>query len=111
MCDSCVRAITADVPGGAAPASNIAPMKILAATAATALALLGLGAAAAPAQPNQPEVGNFVTLKLGPTQGLFRGAVHSQQLKCVANRKVRIVKVEGDSATRIARGLTSNDGH
>lgn len=86
-------------------------MKTFAATAATALALLGLGAAAAPAKPNQPELGNFVTLKLGPTQGLFRGAVHSQVRECVANRKVRIVEVEGDSTTRIARGLASNDGH
>ncbi len=76
----------------------LATLAVLATTAATA---------AAP-------VGNFITLHLGPTVGQFRGAVKSQVLECNANRKVRIVIIQGPSVgpdMRVAKGYTDERGH
>ena len=72
------------------------------------LALTVAGSAAA--GPTQPEVGNFVTLHLGPSAGQFRGAVHGQVVDCVADRKVRIVRVSGND-TRVGVGFTDDRGH
>src|SRR3954454_19333744 len=75
-----------------------AVIAVLAATTATA---------AAP-------VGNFITLHLGPTVGQFRGAVKSDVLECIANRKVRIVIIQGPSVgpdMRVAKGYTDDRGH
>lgn len=59
-------------------------------------------------------VGNFITLHLGPTVGQFRGAVKSDVLECIANRKVRIVIIQGPSVgadMRVAKGYTDDRGH
>jgi hypothetical protein len=66
-------------------------------------------AAAAPAAA-APPVGNFISLHLGPTVGQFRGAVHSDVLKCIKNRKVKIVRVSGQDA-RVGKGFTNRNGH
>jgi len=75
------------------------------------LATLAIGSAGATAQ--QP-VGNFITLHLGPDGGLFRGAVKSDVLECIADRKVRIVIIQGPSVgpdMRVAKGFTDERGH
>ncbi len=72
------------------------------------VALIAAGSAGA--APPHPEVGNFVTLHLGPTVGQFRGAVHGQVLDCIADRKVRIVRVSGND-TRVGVGFTDDRGH
>jgi hypothetical protein len=82
-------------------------MKVGLAVATVVVALLAsLAAAASPAQP----VGNFISLHLGPAVGQFRGAVHSDVLKCIKNRKVRIVRVSGPDV-RVGKGFTKRDGH
>jgi hypothetical protein len=76
----------------------LAVLAVLATTAATA---------AAP-------VGNFITLHLGPTVGQFRGAVKSDVLECIANRKVVIVIIQGPFVgpdMRVAKGYTDDRGH
>jgi hypothetical protein len=70
------------------------------------IALLAVGAATAAPAP----VGNFVTLHLGPSVGQFRGAVKSDVLDCIFDRKVRIVRVSGDD-TRVGVGFTDDRGH
>lgn len=72
------------------------------------VALIAAGSAGA--APPHPEVGNFVTLNLGPNVGEFRGAVHGQVVDCVVNRKVRIVRVSGND-TRVGVGFTDERGH
>lgn len=75
------------------------------------LALLSLvvllAASAALAKPKP--IGNLITLHLGPDVGMFRGAVKSDVLKCVKNRKVRIVRVSG-SDVRVGKGYTDSSG-
>jgi hypothetical protein len=59
-------------------------------------------------------VGNFITLHLGPTVGQFRGAVKSDVQECVADRKVRIVIIQGPFVgpdMRVAKGYTDSRGH
>jgi hypothetical protein len=87
-------------------------MKLSIALSAVIALILGGSAGAAP--PPHPEVGNFVTLHLGPTVGQFRGAVHSQVLDCIADRKVRIVLIQGPDVgpdMRVAKGFTDDRGH
>lgn len=70
--------------------------------------------ATAPASAGTAPVGNFITLHLGPTQGLFRGAVKSDVRHCIAHRKVRIVLVQGPSVgpdMRVGKGYTDSRGH
>ena len=82
-------------------------MKIALATSAAVVALLaGVVATAGAAQP----VGNFISLHLGPAVGQFRGAVHSDVLKCIKNRKVKIVRVSGQDV-RVGKGFTNRNGH
>jgi hypothetical protein len=76
---------------------------------ATAIAVIALVAAVATAGAAQP-VGNFISLHLGPTVGEFRGAVHSDVLKCIKNRKVKIVRVSGQDV-RVGKGFTNRNGH
>jgi hypothetical protein len=74
------------------------------------IAILAVGIAAASPAP----VGNFITLHLGPTVGQFRGAVKSDVLDCIANRKVRIVLIQGPDVgpdVRVAKGYTDDRGH
>ena len=66
--------------------------------------------AAAVATASPAPVGNFITLHLGPTVGQFRGAVKSDVQDCIADRKVRIVRVSGDD-TRVGVGFTDDRGH
>jgi hypothetical protein len=66
-------------------------------------------AAAASAGSAQP-VGNFISLHLGPAVGEFRGAVHSDVLKCIKNRKVKIVRISGNDV-RVGKGFTNRNGH
>ena len=82
-------------------------MKIAVATSAIVVALLA--AVVASAGATQP-VGNFISLHLGPTVGQFRGAVHSDVLKCIKNRKVKIVRVSGQDV-RVGKGFTNRNGH
>jgi hypothetical protein len=75
------------------------------------VALIAAGSAGG--APPHPEVGNFVTLHLGPTVGQFRGAVHGQVLDCIADRKVRIVLIQGPDVgpdMRVAKGFTDDRG-
>jgi hypothetical protein len=86
-------------------------MKTKLALSFSALALL---AATAPASAGSAPVGNHITLHLGPTQGLFRGAVKSDVLECIADRKVRIVLIQGPSVgpdMRVGKGHTDSRGH
>jgi hypothetical protein len=79
----------------------------IALSAVIALICAGIATASAP-------VGNFITLHLGPTVGQFRGAVKSDVLECIANRKVRIVIIQGPSVgpdMRVAKGYTDDRGH
>ncbi len=81
---------------------------------ALALSAFALLAAAAPASAGNAPVGNHITLHLGPTQGLFRGAVKSDVLQCIADRKVRIVLIQGPSVgpdMRVGKGYTDDRGH
>jgi hypothetical protein len=76
----------------------------------TVLATLAIGSTATAQAP----VGNFITLHLGPTVGQFRGAVKSDVLECIADRKVRIVIIQGPSVgpdMRVAKGYTDDRGH
>jgi hypothetical protein len=82
-------------------------MKIALATTAVVVALFA--AVAATASPAQP-VGNFISLHLGPAVGQFRGAVHSDVLKCIKNRKVKIVRISGQDV-RVGKGFTDSRGH
>ncbi len=78
---------------------------------AAILASLAVGSAGA---ASQPPVGNFITLHLGPAAGQFRGAVKSDVLECIADRKVRIVIIQGPSVgpdMRVAKGYTDDRGH
>ena len=70
------------------------------------VAVLAVSVAAAAPAP----VGNFVTLHLGPNVGQFRGAVKSDVLDCIVDRKVRIVRISGDD-TRVGVGFTDDRGH
>ena len=82
-------------------------MKIALATTAVLVALFAaVAAAASPAEP----VGNFVSLHLGPAVGQFRGAVHSDVLKCIKNRKVKIARISGQDV-RVGKGFTDSRGH
>jgi hypothetical protein len=72
----------------------------------TVVAVLAASVAVAAPAP----VGNFITLHLGPSVGQFRGAVKSDVLDCIADRKVRIVRVSGDD-TRVGVGFTDRRGH
>ena len=82
-------------------------MKTALATIAVLVALFAaVAAAASPAQP----VGNFISLHLGPAVGQFRGAVHSDVLKCIKNRKVKIVRMSGPDV-RVGKGFTDSSGH
>src|SRR4051794_39007328 len=73
--------------------------------------VLGVIAATATAAAAKPQpVGNFVSLHLGPDVGLFRGAVHSDVLQCIDNRKVRIVRASGPDV-RVGKGFTDSRGH
>jgi hypothetical protein len=79
----------------------------LAAAIATTFTLATGASAKAP-------VGNFITLHLGPNVGQFRGAVKSDVLECIANRKVRIVLIQGPMVgpdMRVAKGYTDDRGH
>jgi hypothetical protein len=80
-----------------------------AALAISAVAVALFAAVAATASPAQP-VGNFISLHLGPAVGQFRGAVHSDVLKCIKNRKVRIVRMSGPDV-RVGKGFTKRNGH
>jgi len=82
-------------------------MKIALATSTVVVALFAAVVATAGAAP---PVGNFISLHLGPAVGQFRGAVHSDVLKCIKNRKVKIVRVSGQDV-RVGKGFTNRNGH
>jgi hypothetical protein len=90
-------------------------MKASIALSAVVVLLTAGIATASPAPAGKPApVGNFVTLHLGPTVGQFRGAVKSDVLDCIADRKVRIVLIQGPDVgpdMRVAKGFTDDRGH
>lgn len=82
----------------------------IAVSAAFALIAVLATAAATAAAP----IGNFITQHLGPNVGQFRGAVKSDVLECIANRKVRIVLIQGPFVgpdMRVGKGFTDDRGH
>ena len=81
-------------------------MKLSIAISAVLVSLVALFASTATATA---PVGRFVTLHLGPNVGEFRGAVKSDVLPCIANVKVRIVRVSGND-TRVGVGFTNGSG-
>jgi hypothetical protein len=77
---------------------------LLAAAALLVAATSALGSGRIPAK---------ISLKLGPTPGLFSGKVKSDNPNCEANRKVRIVIIQGPSVgpdMRVAKGFTNGNG-
>jgi hypothetical protein len=78
--------------------------------AVSAVAAVALTTAVAPSAAAPQPVGNFVSLHLGPAVGQFRGAVHSDVLQCIDNRKVRIVRVSGPQI-RVGKGYADSRGH
>jgi hypothetical protein len=82
-------------------------MKTLIAVSVVAVALT---AAVAPSAAAPQPVGSFMSLHLGPAVGQFRGAVHSDVIECIENRKVRIVRVSGPQI-RVGKGYTDSRGH
>ena len=76
----------------AAIALSIVMLALIAATAATA-----------------GRVPSTISLRLGPSVGLFSGKVQSPKSACVMHRKVRIVRVSGQDV-RVAKGHTDSKG-
>lgn len=80
-------------------------MRLATALIIAALALVGASSAVA----GGGRVPAKISLKLGPAVGQFSGKVKSDESACVADRKVRIVRISGQDV-RVGKGFTDSSG-